>query len=673
MTAQSSFFKMPSPRKAISWTLFGLVAVATMFLWTRAAAPAAKDDWLPIPPEDLALKDNPKSPGAHAMILYRESSVDAEQSSDDEYFRIKIFTQEGVKEVADVEISFEKGVDDIKDIRARTIHSDGTIVNFEGKPFEKTIEKVGGFKFLAKTFTLPDVQPGSIIEYKYRNQNDSNFYFNEAWVVQGELYTRLAKFSIKPDPSEHAPVLAFRYAHLPNGLKPEKLPKGYYSLEVHDLPGIEAEPYMPPERALKGRVEFFYPDRNAPEHETVQQYWDRIGKSWSEVVDNYLNKKGALQTEVARVVSPDDPPETKLKKLYARAQEIRDLSFEESKTAKEAKHENLKPNDNVEDVIKRGYGNSRQINYLLIGLLRAAGFESSATFLVPRNRNFFLANSQDSSQLTANVVWVRSGTQDLYLDPGAHYYPFGSLPWYETSASGIRVNKQGVVGVTTPFPPSLDTTIVRHANVTIAEDGALAGTMEVDFSGQRGALWRKDLREADDQGRKKSLENDIKRWLPSECSFELTRVTGWDDILVPLHVEGTIKGIGYGNTVGRRMLLPVEFFQATQARTFESEKRTNDIYFHYPYEEQDDVKLYVPPGYKIETFPPAQNVDLGAVKYQISTGAQGDVLEVKRRLVMNLFMVPVTKYAALRSFFGTVKKNDDAEVVLQTAESSKSN
>ena len=27
----------------------------------------AKDDWLPVPPEDLALKDNPLNPGAHAM------------------------------------------------------------------------------------------------------------------------------------------------------------------------------------------------------------------------------------------------------------------------------------------------------------------------------------------------------------------------------------------------------------------------------------------------------------------------------------------------------------------------------------------------------------------------------------------------------------------------------
>ena len=36
------------------------------------------------------------------------------------------------------------------------------------------------------------------------------------------------------------------------------------------------------------------------------------------------------------------------------------------------------------------------------------------------------------------------------------------------------------------------------------------------------------------------------------------------------------------------------------------------------------MKLHVPAGYKIESSPSPQNVDLGAVKYQISSGAQGD-------------------------------------------------
>ena len=150
---------------------YGLTLVLSLCV-PLAYSTSAGDDWLPIPPEDLALKDNPAQTGAHAMILYRESAVNEKYASTDgayitEYVRIKVFTKEGTDE-GNVEIPFRKESADIKDIRARTIHSDGSIVNFEGKPFEKTVEKRSGEKFLAKTFSLPDVQPGCIIEYKYR-------------------------------------------------------------------------------------------------------------------------------------------------------------------------------------------------------------------------------------------------------------------------------------------------------------------------------------------------------------------------------------------------------------------------------------------------------------------------------------------------------------------------
>src|SRR5579864_5460081 len=140
--------------------------IAGTMVWLRPTP--AGDEWQPVSKEDLALKDNPASPGAHAMILYRESSVDTTEASVSEYVRIKIFTEEG-KKFGDVEIPFIKreGGFDIHDVRARTIRPDGSIVNFDGKVFEKEVYKIGGVKELEKTFSLPEVQPGCIVEYKY--------------------------------------------------------------------------------------------------------------------------------------------------------------------------------------------------------------------------------------------------------------------------------------------------------------------------------------------------------------------------------------------------------------------------------------------------------------------------------------------------------------------------
>ena len=78
--------------------------------------------------------------------------------------------------------------------RARTIQPDGNRENFDGKVFEKTLVKASGLKFLAKMFSLPDVKPGCIIEYKYRTQRDTQYVWSINWTVQEDYFTRIGGF-----------------------------------------------------------------------------------------------------------------------------------------------------------------------------------------------------------------------------------------------------------------------------------------------------------------------------------------------------------------------------------------------------------------------------------------------------------------------------------------------
>src|ERR1035441_5992606 len=105
-----------------NWNKFAifvlLFASASPLGTTPARASGA--DWPPIDPGELAMKDNPVSPGSLAMVLSREEVVNSKDSTEVYYYRIKIFTEEG-KQHADIGIPFVKGQFDIKDVRARTI------------------------------------------------------------------------------------------------------------------------------------------------------------------------------------------------------------------------------------------------------------------------------------------------------------------------------------------------------------------------------------------------------------------------------------------------------------------------------------------------------------------------------------------------------------------------
>jgi hypothetical protein len=647
------------------WSKAAVICFA-LALSAGLAREAHGQDWQPILKEDLALKDNPASPGANAMLLYRENKVDGDESAVYEYRRIKIFTDNG-KELADVEVPFVKGEYDVKDVRARTIKPDGTIVNFDGKVYEKVVYKSGGLKWMVKSFTLPEVQPGCIIEYKYHEQWDRQYYVNVAWGVQNELYTRRAKFTMQPPRYMPNAVLYWRTYGIPKTTQPEK--KGdSYVMEVHDLPGLEEEEFMLPRKILQARVEFYYREIGDPQGETPERYWKRIGKKWDDQLERFIDRRSALESALSQIVGAGDSPETKLRKIYAFVQKQRDTSYDLEKTEKETKQENLKSNDNVEDVLKHGYADGRQINFLFVGLARAAGFESSEVYLAPRDKVWFSPDLMDSSQLAADVVWVRLGGKDIYLDPAARYYSYGLLPWFETETKGLRLNKQGGDFVNTNAPVAEDSLRERHVDLNLDAEGNVSGTITIDYTGQTACLKREAERNEDDEGRKKGIERTVRESLPADATFDLTQMKGWEDNNVPLHIEGKLRMSGFGATTGRRILAPATIFKSTQVKAFQPSKRRNDIYFSFPYLEKDDITLHVPQGYSLETVPAAINSPPRVLQYSLTTAADGNGVKVHRELNVSEIYFKVDYYQAVRQFFDLVRSGDETQLVLASAQ-----
>ena len=652
---------------------------ACLLLFGLGPAARAANGWLPVSPEDLAMKDNPKQPGADAMILYRENVVDASKvteggDTDEEYFRIKVFTQKGTEQ-GHVEVDFVKESQSVPYIVGRTIRPDGTIVNFTGKALEATVVKAGGIRVLAKTFTLPDVTPGCIIEYKYMTQGKPDYVHDYAWTVTQPLYTRAAHFTYIPFTGNGSGLTPMaRTLMLPASAQLQQKVDGSYTMEARDIPALIQEPLMPPERPLEARVEFYYrnPD-DPPATDPAQKYWNAYAKKWAGNLEHFVGKKDALSQELSKIAGPGDSPEIKLRKIYARVLQVRNLNAEDYKTLKETKAEDLKPNNNVQDVLAHGYATSRQINWLFIGLARAAGFEATDVYLAPRNSDVFLPQQNDVAVLRTEIVWVRAGSQEYYLDPGARYFPFGLLPWYETGTGGIRVDKHGATITEIPNPVASQSTIVRSGDIQISDTGSMAGQIQVDLTGQRAALLRRSLRREDETGRTKDLEDQVKRWLPAGSTFSIAKISGWDDIERPVHLEGNLTIPSFGGHSFSQLLMPVEIFEPVEAADFLPETRVNMVYFPYPYEESDDLKIHAPAGYAVESAPPARNVDLKAVAYDISAAPAKDTIEMKRHLEVNGFLYEVKAYPTLRAFFNTVRTYDNGRMVLQKTSLAKAN
>ena len=132
---------------------------------------------------------------------------------------------------------------------------------------------------------------------------------------------------------------------------------------LRDLPAFEREVFMPPEASIQMRYHLRYSRRFSLSF-------------YVPFMNGFIGEPKKLRAIVQKLVSPQDEPETKLRKLYAAVQErIRNLSFEEGYTKKERKREKLKERRSAKDVWQYGYGFAGEITRLFAGLCRAAGFD----------------------------------------------------------------------------------------------------------------------------------------------------------------------------------------------------------------------------------------------------------------------------------------------------------
>src|SRR5579875_2547173 len=179
-----------------------------LLLAAVAAAPFARAQTKFIEPtkEELSMTSFPGYPGVAAVVLDKEEITKDDLHSQSHYARIKILTEEG-KKYANVELGYFSASDTFTygsqqmtqdDIQGRTIHPDGTVIPFTGKPYVKVIEKTKDVKVQSKVFTLPDVTVGSIIEYRFFTRIDDYHYRSPDWMIQGDLFVKSAHYMWLP-------------------------------------------------------------------------------------------------------------------------------------------------------------------------------------------------------------------------------------------------------------------------------------------------------------------------------------------------------------------------------------------------------------------------------------------------------------------------------------------
>jgi hypothetical protein len=648
--------------------------VAFLVTIAMRSVPCLAQGFPPISQEELKMTSEPQAPGAPAVILFREVDRDdnGNTTHEDNFVRIKILTEEG-RAHGNVEIAFNKADEDVVNIHGRTIQGDGSSFEFDGKTFEKIIEKTQGLKNLAKTFTLPNVQVGSIIEYRYTIDFKEHLLFESHWILSSSLFTKNGKFTLKPYQSRTGQQWKMRWTWrgLPAGTAPAEGPDRVVRMEVQNIPAFQAEEFMPPPNEMKVRVDFIYDDEYFDSE--PDSYWRHVNKNRNEALESFVGKHTAMDEAVGQIVSPNDSPEARLRKIYDRVQQVRNTTYEIKKTAQEQKRDKEKPAENVEEVWKRGYGTGVQLTWLYLGLVRAAGFEAYGCWVSSRGSYFFSPKTMENRKLNANVVLVKLNGKDLYFDPGVAFTPFGMLTWSETGTPGLCLDKQGGTWVTTTLPQSSESRLEYSAKLRLTDSGNLEGTVTATYTGLEAMYHRLRVRNADDVTRKRFLEDRVKNLIPGSGEVTLTNQPDWSSSETPLIAELSVTLPNWASNAGSRTVIPAAVFTAVEKHLFEHAERVNPIYIEYPYEKLEDVTIELPAGWQVNSVPAAKNIDGHVVVYSLQVANDHSTLHLTRKVGMDFLMLDQKYYAALRNFFQNVRTNDEQQIMLRPAPASAGN
>ena len=658
------------------------VFCGAVFLAALASAVPAFAQFSPVNPDELKMTADPKAPGADAVFLDIEEVDNDPVHFESYYARIKVLTEKG-KELATVTLPYLKSDQTISDIAGRTIHPDGTIVPLTTKAENLLVVQSGDLQVGRKVFTLPSVEVGSILEYRYRIAYNDDQFSSPTWNIQSRYFVHNAHYTFTPFPAfmpkgTPGPVTSkvlidgrgrqvkslIWWPHLPPGDAIKTSLNGSYSLDVANIPAAPDEEWMPPTQSELYRVSFYY----SFAHDAAD-FWKSEGKLWSKDVDKFASPSDTLRGAVSGLIAPSDSDLVKAQKLYAAVQSLDNTDYSRRKSSSERQALKLKAEKRAEDVWAQKSGSSEEIAMLYLAMLRTAGLTAYALKVVDRNQGVFDPSYQSLDQLNTTLVVVQIAGQEYVLDPGEKMCPFATLNWRHAGVKGLYQSSHDVEVATTEEPSYNENTVIRTANLSLDAHGGVTGSARIVMTGQIALRWRQAALRRDITALKKQFDRDeLQGRVPEGVEAHVDHFLALDQPGQNLMATLTITG-SMGVPMGKRLLLPALFFETRAKEPFVSEAtRQEPVDMHYAERLIDDVTYQLPAGFVVEGAPgdtsvPWKDHAFFVVKSKSSDGQ----IEISNLLARAFSRAKPEEYPDLRGFYQKVAAAEQAQLVLKMA------
>jgi transglutaminase-like putative cysteine protease len=603
--------------------------------------------------EELKMKECSFDKRADAVVLLDHAVASFNEDYNlitERRIRIKILKENGV-ERGNISIPFYSNdhFETIVNVRAVVLTPQGNdiVTNTLDKKsiFQKQVSRL----YSVITFALPNIKPGSIIDYKYTSIMKSYAGLTR-WEFQKEIPVITSFFELAPIPNSEFNYTVYKTPDLPIIITPFK-DAGKVRFVMNNIPGLRDEVYAPSTRKFLQRVNFQF-----------SSYTSYMGKkdytnTWPQLVKELAQEK-AFGSQIKKDMS-GTPIIKSLPETTAATEKIKTiLDFVRSNITWDHIYSKYSE-DGVKSVFDKRKGNSGDINLLLVSLLKSAGLEAYPLLVSERENGAIDTTYSYLEQFDKVVAYVKTDENGYVLDGTDLFTPYYLVPEKLLNTIGFLVDAKKYGFVYFNNLPHRQAENIE-INGTIKEDGILQGSAlisEMDYA---------------------KLEK-VNRYKSDISAYREALMNGYSFVKVD---SFSVNGIKYDTAAlteqlsfytelkksGGYYLLNYNLFTGLTENPFITQYRFTDIDFGTKYRGMITAKFTLPPTLTTETLPAPKrlvtpNQSITAVRVIEKTGNQ---LVVQVSFNINSEKFDASSYDMVKDFFSQLIDTLNEPVLLKS-------
>ena len=388
---------------------------------------------------EALLVDAPRAadfPDSGAVVLWETEVMNVNEDSSYIYSTrriVKIFNDTGHK-FGKVSIPYTRGNDDITIHHARTLTSDGRVVDLDQRSIVKNIPPPSaveaGLFVDARLmhFSMPEMSDDCIIDYAYSSNNRGHLMHGEFWhqvYFQTSVPVQRYRFTI------HAPKKKTVYYQVTGPQVVENEPTitetryaRTYTFELRDVPPLREEAFMPAIEDLAYSINI-----------TSLGSWDQLMKWYGTLIREQDYVTPEIEQKTKALLRGAWSRREKIKRLYEYVTTNIDyVGIELGIWA-------IKPHS-APEIFKAGYGDCKDKTTLLSTMLSVVGIQSYPVLISAGESSRILREIPSLSYFNHMILAVEENDDGglIWLDATAETCAFGDLPASDQDRWALIVN-----------------------------------------------------------------------------------------------------------------------------------------------------------------------------------------------------------------------------------------